>query len=70
MSACVAADAADSLRRRDGLGSGRMKRLNHPRDVQHQMNYELRNFIKIYSLDEFTRKIIGSNELCPYAIKI
>ncbi|KAJ7916680.1 hypothetical protein B0H13DRAFT_1871008 [Mycena leptocephala] len=38
MSARVADDPADSLRRHDDRGSGRRERLNVPRDVQHQMN--------------------------------
>ncbi|KAJ7133046.1 hypothetical protein C8R44DRAFT_899392 [Mycena epipterygia] len=50
MSVRVAGDPADSLRRRDGRGSGRRER--------------------IYSPDELSQKIIGSNGLSLNAIKV
>jgi hypothetical protein len=70
MSARVAADPADSLRRHDGRGSGRNKRSNVPRDVQHRMNCELTNFLRIYPPDELSQRIIGSNELSLNAIEM
>ncbi len=37
-------DPVDSLRRRNGRGSGRRERSSVPHDVQHRMNCELTNF--------------------------